>query len=324
MVGVTTSALLIAWTLTFLDYSRTNLLPRYYPAYQAQGHEEAWTRGDAHGGPLATKQQLFVHRIAIDQKLADQSVIPAGRYLVDEGGGIHYLINAGVGGLKQEVTNAKLPTTPLVASPNVEFKTEKGRGMDDELYRIALVKDPDGNKTYLVDDSGNAKYEEAATSATSKFDAPKAQLMAVLVDGVLTQRLPWSLILIGAFISILLEIIGVSALPFAVGMYLPLSTSATIFIGGGVRALVERFSRGKRTMAEEESGPGVLFSSGLIAGGAIAGLLLAVPAAFEVDDKIAIGHYLPAAITESNLVALIIFGVLCFGLYRVAMRRGPT
>ena len=322
MVGVTTSALLIAWTLTFLDYSRTNLLPRNYPAYRAQTHEEAWTKGDAHGGPLTTNQQLFVHRIAIDEKLSDQSVISAGRYLVDESGAVHYMINSGVGGLKQEVTNANLPTSPLVAGNNVEFKEEKGRGMDDQLYRIALVKDPDGNKTYLVDDSGVAKYEVAATSATSKFDAPKAQLMAVLVDGVLTQKLPWSLILIGAFISILLEIIGVSALPFAVGMYLPLSTSATIFVGGGVRALVERRSRGQRTMAEEESGPGVLFSSGLIAGGAIAGLLLAVPAAFEVDEKLAIGQYLPASVTGSNLVALIIFGLLCFGLYKIAMRRG--
>jgi hypothetical protein len=76
-------------------------------------------------------------------------------------------------------------------------------------------------------------------------------------------------------------------------------------------------------MAEEESGPGILFSSGLIAGGAIAGLLLAVPAAFEVDEKLAIGRYLPHSITESNLVALIVFGLLCIGLYRVALNRGP-
>ena len=77
-------------------------------------------------------------------------------------------------------------------------------------------------------------------------------------------------------------------------------------------------------MAEEESGPGVLFSSGLIAGGAIAGLLLAVPAAFELDEKMAIGRYLPAAITNNNIVALIIFAALCYGLYRVALRRGST
>jgi putative OPT family oligopeptide transporter len=321
MVGVTTSALLIAWTLTFLDYSRTNLLPRYYPTYHAQKHEEAWTKGDAHGQTLNAKEQLFVHRIAIDEQLPDQSIIPAGRYLVDESGEVHYLINPGVGGLKQAVTTANLPAGALVAGGNVQLKEDKARGMDDSLYRIALVKDNDVDRTYLVDDSGVAKFELATTGASSKFDAPKAQLMAVLVDGVLTQKLPWSLILIGAFISILLEIIGISALPFAVGMYLPLSTSATIFVGGGVRALVEMRSKSKRTAAEEESGPGVLFSSGLIAGGAIAGLLLAVPAAFDVDDKLAIGHYLPAAITESNLVALFVFGLLCAGLYWVANRR---
>jgi len=321
MVGVTTSALLIAWTLTFLDYSRTNLLPRYYPTYRAAKYEEAWTKGDAHGGTLNAKEPLFVHRIAIDEKQPDGSIISAGRYLVDASGEIHYLINAGVGGLKQAVTAANLPTAPLVAGNNVEIKNEKARGMDDQLYRIAVVKDGDTTNTYLVDDGGTSKYELVATSATSKYDAPKAQLMAVLVDGVLTQKLPWSLILIGAFISILLEIVGVSALPFAVGMYLPLSTSATIFIGGGVRALVERRSKGQRTAAEEESGPGVLFSSGLIAGGAIAGLLLAVPAAFEADEKLAIGHRLPAAITDNNIVALIIFGLLCAALYWVALRR---
>ncbi|HZG50640.1 MAG TPA: OPT/YSL family transporter, partial [Pyrinomonadaceae bacterium] len=148
------------------------------------------------------------------------------------------------------------------------------------------------------------------------FDAPKAQLMAVLVDGVLTQKLPWSLILIGAFISILLEIVGISALPFAVGMYLPFATSATIFVGGAVRALVERVARGKRTLAEEESGPGVLYSSGLIAGGAIAGLLLAIPQALD-SNVLNVGRFLPEALHDSMIIGIIMFGVLVATLYYV-------
>ncbi len=174
-----------------------------------------------------------------------------------------------------------------------------------------------------MDDAGVAKYAETETGPNSKFDAPKAQLMAVLVDGVLTQKLPWSLILIGAFISILLEIIGISALPFAVGMYLPFATSATIFVGGAVRALVERVSRGSRSLAEEESGPGVLYSSGLIAGGAIAGLLLAIPQGLGRADMLNLGRFLPESMHESMIAGLIMFGVLSATLYYIG-RHGLT
>ncbi|HYP54634.1 MAG TPA: OPT/YSL family transporter [Pyrinomonadaceae bacterium] len=173
-----------------------------------------------------------------------------------------------------------------------------------------------------MDDAGAAKYAEVETGPSSKFDAPKAQLMAVLVDGVLTQKLPWSLILIGAFISVLLEVVGISALPFAVGMYLPFATSATIFVGGAIRALVERVSRANRSLAEEESGPGVLYSSGLIAGGAIAGLLLAIPQALE-SNFLNVGRHLPEALHESMIAGLVMFGLLCFTLYYVG-RYGLT
>ena len=88
--------------------------------------------------------------------------------------------------------------------------------------------------TLLVDTAGNPKF--SLEEYTGKLDAPKAALMGVLVDGVLTQRLPWALILIGVLISVMLEIVGVQALPVAVGIYLPISTSATICAGGLVRA----------------------------------------------------------------------------------------
>jgi hypothetical protein len=195
--------------------------------------------------------------------------------------------------------------------------------LDNNIYKVATVKEGGTTHTYYVDDAGTAKYKEIETGPNSKFDAPKAQLMAVLVDGVLTQKLPWALILIGAFISILLEIIGISALPFAVGMYLPFATSATIFIGGAVRALVERVSRGKRSLAEEESGPGVLYSSGLIAGGAIAGLLLAIPQGLGKADLLNIGRYMPEALHESMIIGIIMFGVLTATLYYIG-RHGLT
>jgi putative OPT family oligopeptide transporter len=313
MVGATTSALLIAYTLSALNSSYTNLLPRNFEGYKATVNQtdDQWTKGgQLAGGPF------FVHRLAEDQKTPAGTVIPSGQYLVNQQGDIHYRINPGVGGVRTAISTEALPTAPLVAGGNVAINDARQRGLDGQLYRVATVTEGETTKTYYVDDAGAAKYAEAETGPSSKFDAPKAQLMAVLVDGVLTQKLPWSLILIGAFISILLEIVGISALPFAVGMYLPFATSATIFVGGAVRALVERVSRGKKTLAEEESGPGVLYSSGLIAGGAIAGLLLAIPQALE-SNVLNVGRFLPAALHDSMIIGIIMFGVLVATLYYV-------
>ena len=103
--------------------------------------------------------------------------------------------------------------------------------------------------------------------------APQATLMATIIKGLLSQNLPWGLVLVGVFISVTLELCGIHSLSFAVGSYLPIATTAPIFAGGLVRAFVER----KTGVAEEsEVGSGTLFSSGLIAGGSLAGILYAV------------------------------------------------
>ncbi|MSR47047.1 MAG: hypothetical protein EXS13_08280 [Planctomycetes bacterium] len=104
-----------------------------------------------------------------------------------------------------------------------------------------------------------------------KFDAPKAQLFRKVIDGVLGGTMAWELVLIGVFIAIMMELCGVPALAFAVGVYLPISTSSTIFIGGLVRKWSDK--RTKLTETEQESSPGVLCSSGLIAGGALVAIL---------------------------------------------------
>jgi hypothetical protein len=105
----------------------------------------------------------------------------------------------------------------------------------------------------------------------SKLDAPKARLFQMIIDGVLEGTLPWELVLIGVFIAIMMELCGVPALAFAVGVYLPISTSSSIFIGGLVRKWADK--RTKLTEADQESSPGVLFSSGMIAGGALIAIL---------------------------------------------------
>jgi putative OPT family oligopeptide transporter len=108
---------------------------------------------------------------------------------------------------------------------------------------------------------------------TAAIPAPQATLMATIIKGLLNQNLPWGLVLVGMFISVTLELCGIRSLSFAVGSYLPIATTAPIFAGGIVRAFVERKTGPAR---ESEVGSGTLFSSGLIAGGSLCGILFAV------------------------------------------------
>jgi uncharacterized oligopeptide transporter (OPT) family protein len=148
--------------------------------------------------------------------------------------------------------------------------------------------------------------------------------MALVVDGILTQKLPWGLILIGGFLAIAIEILGIPSLPVAVGVYLPVSTSATMFMGGVVRWLVEqRLPAEERVGARADSGPGVLFSSGLIAGGAITGVGLSVLAIWKVAgnrtaaDVIDLSHHvgIVGASAAAAMILYILF--LAVPLYRV-------
>ncbi|HUQ30704.1 MAG TPA: oligopeptide transporter, OPT family [Pyrinomonadaceae bacterium] len=145
--------------------------------------------------------------------------------------------------------------------------------------------DPQGKPVWLVDPgiNGTHKTRPDGTEVT-KFDAPKATLMSYIIKGVLGGTLPWGLVLLGVMIAIVLEMSGIPSLAFAVGVYLPLSSSAPIFVGGMVRLLVDRAMRKRllhkklseeQLVAEGDKSPGVLMASGYIAGGAIAGIVIA-------------------------------------------------
>ncbi len=146
---------------------------------------------------------------------------------------------------------------------------------------------PDGQVSYLVDPGINGTHTKRADgSEVRKFDAPKATLMSYIIKGILDQQLPWALVLFGVMIALVLEMSGIPSLAFAVGVYLPLSSSTPIFIGGVIRWLVDRHrqkvlaSKGvklteEQEAAESDKSPGVLMSSGYIAGGAIAGIVIA-------------------------------------------------
>ncbi len=185
---------------------------------------------------------------------------------------------------------------------------------------------------YLVDDAGAIRYlvdpgingvvdHRDDGTPVKKFDAPKARLMSLVIDGILTQRLPWGLVGIGAFIAITLELAGISSLPFAVGVYLPLSATTPIFTGGVVRWLVDR-RRKAASSAESDSSPGVLAASGLIAGGAIGGTALALVAGLNENfsARLAIGTLIPA-ISTSDAAAVIAFAILAAWVWAVGREK---
>src|SRR4029453_17152095 len=111
------------------------------------------------------------------------------------------------------------------------------------------------------------------TIGSQALPAPQATLMSTIIKGLLSQNLPWGLVLVGVFIAITLELCGVHSLSFAVGAYLPIATTPPIFVGGLVRWFVERKTG---VTSDSDLSAGTLFSSGLIAGGSLAGILYAI------------------------------------------------
>src|SRR5438034_640971 len=143
-----------------------------------------------------------------------------------------------------------------------------------------------GVPVYLADPGINGIYDRlpGTTNTVAKFTAPKATLMSYIIKGILSRELPWGLVLLGVMITIVLELSGVPSLAFAVGVYLPISTSAPIFVGGVVRWLVDKYLRKKpenlrlteeQMAAETDKSPGVLLASGYIAGATLAGVIYA-------------------------------------------------
>ena len=157
---------------------------------------------------------------------------------------------------------------------------------------------------------------EAWGYGTDKIPAAQATMMKLLVEGIMDANLPWALILIGVFVAVVAEILQVPVMPFAVGMYLPFSLSAGIMAGGAVRFIVEKL-KGSDEEKKERADCGVLFTSGLIAGEGIMGIILAVLAVVGVDQAIVLPFELPLR----QLVSLIIFIILLFYLFRVCMKK---
>ena len=154
--------------------------------------------------------------------------------------------------------------------------------------------------------------------------APQAKLMATVINGILSRKLPWGLVLLGVFLIIAVELLGIRSLTFAVGAYLPIGTTLPIFVGGVVRWLVDQAvkkSGGEAADADSEISPGSLFASGLIAAGGIVGLcgvaLKAVEATYY-DNRDLLN--LPPTILDNNYVSVASFAALAFSLYYFARK----
>ncbi|MBL9215300.1 MAG: oligopeptide transporter, OPT family [Opitutaceae bacterium] len=216
---------------------------------------------------------------------------------------------------------------------------------DAGTYRVWHKTDTAGGPAgkYLVDDRGaavwlvdpgiNGAYTERPDGSTvRKFDAPKATLVSYIIKGILDRQLPWALVLLGVMIAVTMQLSFVPALAFAVGVYLPISSSAPIFVGGLIRWLVDRRLRRQPAYshlaeeafnAESDKSPGVLMASGYIAGGAIAGIGIAFLAGVMLRFDTAITNWAKSSNPFyhgpwSDALALLPFAILCALLYLTA------
>ena len=258
-----------------------------------------------------------------------------GEYLVDSSGKVVQRVERNFpADLRADTTQLGPPERVkggLTVPDNNEYRT---------WHKIAEKNGPPGK--YLVDAQGNVKYyvdpgingthrTTPDGSSVTKYDAPKATLMSYIIKGILNQQLPWGLVLLGVMIAIVLEMSGIPSLAFAVGVYLPLSSSSPIFLGGMIRWLVDKYLRvrlRKRNLTEEEfvaetdKSPGVLMASGYIAGGALAAVFIAFFAGVWKERSDLVEHWSRTNNPFFNgpwadLLSMVPFAILMIILYLV-------
>jgi putative OPT family oligopeptide transporter len=315
LVGVLTSSLVIGWTLLELNKSATTYVPRQRSFANVTVDPAQLKDAPVEVNPIDKKSYRVVW---ISEAKADGP--PRGKYYVDEQGHIAHLVDPGVCG-----TELRQPI-PLAAGLNVQAPPSAGSEetyfLDGLPYRVwkadAPIQGLETGNTYLVDSTtGQVTH---LLKKVKKYDAPKAHLFALIIDGILGGDLPWTLVLIGVAVGLLMELVGVSSLPFAVGVYLPITTSAGIFAGGVCRYFVDRTTGVSES--EAEFSPGVLFASGLIAGGSIGGLIQAgyqgATAASE-GDPLNLGRMLWPHLQENNLFVLLPWGAMMAALVAIGL-----
>ncbi|MFZ6749665.1 OPT family oligopeptide transporter [Undibacterium sp. Ren11W] len=193
-----------------------------------------------------------------------------------------------------------------------------------------------GKAVYLVDPGINGAYHKRPDGTeVKKYDAPKAVLMSYIIKGILDRQLPWTLVLFGVMIALVLEMAGIPSLAFAVGVYLPLSSSAPLFVGGMIRYLVDRRNNKleqNKNLSEEEqqaagdSGSGTLLASGYIAGGALGGIVIAFTAGILTDFDKKLGDWATANNPffegiNADALSMLPYALIVLGLFWIAREK---
>jgi OPT oligopeptide transporter protein len=225
---------------------------------------------------------------------------------------------------------------PLLKRSSIKIVDDKGNQVaenDPNQYKLitALGAQHLANGQYLYNSTtGSIERQWIQGIGSDKAAAPQANLMATVVNGIIDHRLPWNLVLIGVFIVIGVELLGIRSLSFAVGFYLSIATTLAIFTGGVVRWLVDRAAaKAGEKKDDSDVSPGSLFASGLIAAGGVVGLLGIFIKLLEnapagkwyhmKEGALLLGTRFPA-IGNSNLVAVIMFALLAGSLFYFARK----
>ena len=156
---------------------------------------------------------------------------------------------------------------------------------------------------------------------SEELGAPQAMLMKMIVEGVMENNLPWTLVFIGVFLAIAVEIVGIPVLPFAIGVYLPVQLNACIMVGGLVRLAFDKMNMKDKKKKDAIINDGVLYCSGMIAGEGLIGILLAVFAVFHVDKAIDLSSRLNLPASVSNIGSLVVFALVILSLLKFSLWR---
>ncbi len=178
-----------------------------------------------------------------------------------------------------------------------------------EIIGVVAAAFAIGGTLYLLDSAWGFGSDELA--------APQATLMKMIIEGVMSADLPWGLVFTGAFIAILVEVIGIPVLPFAIGVYLPVQLNACILVGGIIRLVFDKMKmKGNEEKKKNTISDGILFCSGMIAGEGLIGILLAILAIFGVGEMIDISGILNLPPAVSSIGSLVVFALIILSLLK--------
>jgi hypothetical protein len=231
-------------------------------------------------------------------------------------------INANHPGVAIQADQNKLPAQIRVVTGD-KTSTLHQRSEYTVLNAIGSTELQDGKYLYSPA-TGKIEVHWIQGIGSAAAPAPQAKLMATVINGILSRKLPWGLVLLGVSLVIAVELLGVRSLTFAVGAYLPIGTTLPIFVGGVVRWLVDQTAKKAGDDAAEANSdisPGSLFASGLIAAGGIVGLIGVALKAIEATyyDNRDILNF-PHSFLDNNYVSVLAFAALAFSLYYFARK----